>query len=97
MTEKMARQELVIFILLFSRLPSYNRLCIKTVSRGGGGRHEGLVPTNNVLISGFIGFSLARTLARILFCTSPLLPLKLRRRCEEGHSEQFTLFEAIRS
>ena len=33
----------------------------------GEGGHEGLVPRNDVLTNGFIGFSLARTLARILF------------------------------
>ena len=30
----------------------------------GEGRHEGLVPRNDVLTNGFIGFSLARTLAQ---------------------------------
>ena len=33
----------------------------------GEGKHEGLVRRNNVLTNGFIGFSLACTLARILF------------------------------
>ena len=33
----------------------------------GKGRHEGLVPRNDVLTGGFIRFSLARTLARIFF------------------------------
>ena len=33
----------------------------------GEGRHEGLVPRNDVLTGGFIRFSLARTLARIFF------------------------------
>ena len=33
----------------------------------GGRRHDGLVPRNDVLSNGFIGFSLARILARILF------------------------------
>ena len=33
----------------------------------GEGGHEGLVPRNDVLTNGFIGFSLARALARILF------------------------------
>ena len=33
----------------------------------GEGRHEGLVPRNDVLTNGFIRVSLARTLARILF------------------------------
>ena len=33
----------------------------------GEGGHEGLVPRNDVLTNGFIGFSLARTHAWILF------------------------------
>ena len=33
----------------------------------GEGKHEGLVLRNDVLTNGFIGFSLARSLARILF------------------------------
>ena len=33
----------------------------------GEGRHEGLVPRNDVLTAGFIRFSLPRTLARIFF------------------------------
>ena len=36
----------------------------------GEGRHEGLVPRNDVLTTGFIRFSLPRTLARLFFCTS---------------------------
>ena len=39
---------------------------------GGGGRHEGLLPRNDDLSSGFIRFSLARTLERIFFV--PRLP-----------------------
>ena len=73
----------------------------------GEGRHEGLVPRNDVLTNGFIGFSLAQTLARIRFVPR-LHPLqKPRRRCEpeEGylrcskrfdhrsHSIIFLLFE----
>ena len=69
-------------------------------------RHKGLVPRNDVLTNGFIGFSLARTLARIfLYLVSA--PQKPRRRCEpeEGylrcskrfdhrsHSIFFLLFE----
>ena len=38
----------------------------------GEGRHEGLVPRNDVLTTGFIRFSLARTFARIIFV--PRLP-----------------------
>ena len=33
----------------------------------GEGGHEGLVPRSHVLTNGFIGFSLAQSLARILF------------------------------
>ena len=36
------------------------------------GRHEGLVPRNDVLTGGFIGFSLARTLTRIIFLVTRL-------------------------
>ena len=87
--------------LPLSGLPNYNsvfgRLCRKTVPRKG--RHGGLVPRNDVLTNGFIRFSLAWTLARILFV--PRLrpsPQKPRRRCgpEEGYlrcSIIFSLFE----
>ena len=50
----------------------------------GEGRHEGLVPRNDVLTTGFIRFSLPRTLARIFFvprlliCTSPRASSPLR-------------------
>ena len=73
----------------------------------GEGRHEGLVPRNDVLTNGFIGFSLARTLAQILFVPRLRPRQKPRRRCkpEEGylhcskrfdhrsHSKIFLLFE----
>ena len=54
----------------------------------GEGRHEGLVPRNDVLTTGFIRFSLPRTLARIFFVPRLLPPpppppsQKPRRRCE---------------
>ena len=56
----------------------------------GEGRNEGLVPGNDVLTSDFMGFSLARTLARILFVPRlrpPPPPKKPKRRCEpeEGY------------
>ena len=54
----------------------------------GEGRHEGLVPRNDVLTSGFIWLSLARTLARILFVPRLRPPSrKPRRRCapKEGY------------
>ena len=70
-------------------------------------RHEGLVPRNGVLTNSFIAFSLARTLAQILFVPRFRPPQKPRRRCEpeEGylrcskrfdhrsHSIIFLLFE----
>ena len=52
--------------------PSYKfgfRSSVKKNGLPGEGRHEGLVPRNDVLTNGFIGFSLARTLARKLFVT----------------------------
>ena len=50
--------------------PSYKfgfRSSVQKSGPPGEGRHEGLVPRKDVLTNGFIGFSLARTLARILF------------------------------
>ena len=92
--------------------PSYKfgfRSSVKKNGRPGEGRHEGLVPRNDVLINGFIGFFLARTLARILFVPRlrPPPPQKPRRRCEpeegylrcskrfdhKSHSIIFLLFE----
>ena len=72
-------------------------LCRKTVSRGEG-RHEGLVPRNDVLTSGFI-------LYKLFPCSDPFMnifwynvptprPLqKPRRRCES--IRLFALFKAI--
>ena len=53
----------------------------------GEGRNECLVPRNDVLTNAFIGFSLAQTLARILFVPRLRTPQKPRRRCEpeEGY------------
>ena len=48
----------------------------------GEGRHEGLVPRNDVLTNGFIRFSLTQTLARILFVPRLRPCQKPRRRCE---------------
>ena len=45
----------------------------------GEGRHEGLVPRNDVLTNGFIWFSLARTLARILFVPRLRSPWKTHK------------------
>ena len=50
--------------------PSYKfgfRSSVQKNSSAGEGRHEGLIPTNDVLTNGFRGFFLAWTLARILF------------------------------
>ena len=50
--------------------PSHKMGFRSSVSKSGHpgeGKHEGLVPRNDVLTNGFIGFSLARSLARILF------------------------------
>ena len=55
-------------------LPSYKfsfRSSVQKNGPPGEGRHEGLVPRNDVRTNGFIRFSLARTLAPILFV--PLL------------------------
>ena len=55
------------FLLGFPVIKSvFGRLCRKTVPPGEE-RHEGLVPRNDFLTNGFIGFSLARTLAQIRF------------------------------
>ena len=50
----------------------------------GEGRHEGLVPRNDVLTGGFIRFSLARTLTRIIF----LVPRLRSHRNPEGVANQ---------
>ena len=50
--------------------PSYKfgfRSSVRKNGLPGEGRHEGLVPRNDVLTNGFIGCSFARTLARLLF------------------------------
>ena len=45
----------------------------------GEGRHEGLVPRNDVFTNGFMWFSLARTLARILFVPRLRSPWKTHK------------------
>ena len=50
----------------------------------GEGRHEGLVPRNDVLTGGFIRFSLPRTLTRIMF----LVPRLRSPRNPEGVANQ---------
>ena len=67
-------------------LPSYKfgfRSSVQKNGPPGKGRHEGLVPRNDVLANGFIRFFLARTLARILFVPR-LLPRPLPPRNPEG-------------
>ena len=87
--------------LPLSGLPNYKfgfRSSLQKNGPPGEGRHGGLVPRNDVLTNGFIRFSLAWTLARILFVPRLRPPLKPRRRCgpEEGYlrcSIIFSLFE----
>ena len=62
----------------------------------GEGRHEGLAPRNDVLTNGFIWFSLARTLARILFVPRLRPPWKTHKALRTWR-RLFALFEAIRS
>ena len=62
----------------------------------GEGRHEGLVPRNDVLTNVFIWFSLARTLARILFVPRLRSPWKTHKALRTWR-RLFALFEAIRS
>ena len=60
----------------------------------GEGKHEGLVRRNDVLTNGFIGFSLAWTLARILFVPCLPSPWKTHKALRTWRS-LFALFEAI--
>ena len=62
----------------------------------GEGRHEGLVPRYDVLTNGFIWFSLAWTLARILFVPRLRSPWKTHKALRTWR-RLFALFEAIRS
>ena len=67
--------------------PSHKMAFRSSVSKSGlpgEGRHEGLVPRNDVLTNGFIWVSLARSLTRIHVCAPPE---KRTRRCEpkEGY------------
>ena len=62
----------------------------------GEGRHDGLVPRNEVLTNGFIWFSLARTLARILFVPRLRSPWKTQKALRTWR-RLLALFEAIRS
>ena len=62
----------------------------------GEGRHQGLVPRNDVLTNGFIWVSLARSLARILFVPRLCSPWKTHKALRTWR-RLFALFEAIRS
>ena len=80
-------------------LPSYKfsfRSSVQKNGPPGEGRHEGLVPRNDVLTNGFIWFSLARTLARILFVPRLRSPWKTHKALRTWR-KLFALFEAIRS
>ena len=84
-----------------SGLPSYKfgfRSSVQKNSAPGEGRHEGLVPRNDVLTDGFIRFSLARLHGPLheYFLYLDSAPQKPRRRCEPEEA-LFAFFEAIRS
>ena len=72
------------------------RLSVSKSGLPGEGRHEGLVPRNDVLTNGFIWVSLARTLARILFVPRLHSPWKTHKALRTWRT-LFALFEAIRS
>ena len=79
--------------------PSHKMGFRSSVSKSGlpgEGRHEGLVPRNDVLTNGFIWVSLARTLARILFVPRLRSPWKTHKALRTWR-RLFALFEAIRS
>ena len=62
-------------MMLVTGLSSYKfgfRSSVQKNGPPGEGRHEGLVPRNDVPTNGFIRFSPARTLARILFVSTAL-------------------------
>ena len=88
--------------------PSHKMGFRSSVSKSGHpgeGRHEGLVPRNDVFTNGFIWVSLAQSLARILFVPCLRSPWKTRCEPEESylpcskrfdhgsHSIIFLLFE----
>ena len=79
--------------------PSYKMGFRSSVSKSGlpgEGRHEGLVPRNDVLTNGFIWVSLARRLTRILFVPRLRSPWKTHKALRTWR-RLFALFEAIRS
>ena len=78
--------------------PSHKMGFRSSVSKSGHpgeGKHEGLVRRNDVLTNGFIGFSLAWTLARILFVPCLRSPWKTHKALRTWRT-LFALFEAIR-
>ena len=78
--------------------PSYKFSFLSSVYKNGlpgEGRHEGLVLRNDVLTNGFIWFSLAWTLARILFVPRLRSPWKTHKALRTWR-RLFALFEAIR-
>ena len=80
--------------------PSYKFGFRSSVNKNGllgEGRHEGLVPRNDVLTNGFIRFSLTWTLAQILFVPR-LRPCQKRTQKKlRTWRRLFALFKAIRS
>ena len=88
--------------LPLSGLPSYKfgfRSSVQKNGPPGEERHQGLVPRNDVLTNGFIGFSLARTLARtriLLYLVSAPPPPETQKALRTWR-RLFALFEAIRS
>ena len=86
--------------------PSHKMGFRSSVSKSGlpgEGRHEGLVPRNDVLTNGFIWFSLARSLTRILFVPRLRSPWKTHKalrtwrgylRCSKrfDHGSHFIIF-----
>ena len=79
--------------------PSHKMGFRSSVSKSGlpgEGRHEGLVPRNDVLTNGFIWVSLARRLTRILFVPRLRSPWKTHKALRTWR-RLFALFEPIRS
>ena len=86
--------------LIITGLPGRpsHKMGFRSVSKSGHpgeGKHEGLVPRNDVLRNGFIGFSLARSLARILFVPCLRSPWTTHKALRTWR-RLFALFEAIR-
>ena len=75
---------------------AFGRRCRKTASQGREDTRVGLVPRNDVLTNGFIWFSLARTLARILFVLRLRPPWETQKALRTWR-RLFVLFDSIRS